>query len=494
MKRLLIANRAEIACRIMRTAREMGIETVAVYSDPDRRAAHVALADRAEALGGDTPASSYLDIARVVEAARRAGADAVHPGYGFLAENAAFAQAVEAAGLTFVGPSPDSISAMGDKIRARELAEKNGLPVIPSAPCDRDARAAASALGFPVLVKAAAGGGGRGMRLVRAAGELDEAIASARREAGAAFGDDRVYLEKYISEPRHVEIQVFGDGKGRAVHFGERECSVQRRHQKIIEESPSPFVTPELRDRMTAAAVRLTAAMRYRGAGTMEFVVDASRKFYFLEMNTRLQVEHPVTELVTSTDLVRLQIEVARGQPVPEHAPASRGHAVECRVYAEDPANAFLPTGGKVLRVEHPAGVGVRVDSSLFDGLEVPVEYDPLLAKIVAWGPDRAQAVARAARALEELAIVGVTTNVAFLIDVLRDDLFAAGGYTTTTVEERHGSWARERRAGFDLAAAAAALVAMRAPGAVRATGAAATRIAGPWETLGGWRAGTGRS
>jgi acetyl-CoA/propionyl-CoA carboxylase biotin carboxyl carrier protein len=322
---------------------------------------------------------------------------------------------------------------------------------------------------------------------------MDDAIASARREAGAAFGDDRVYLEKYITEPRHVEIQVFGDGKGRAVHYGERECSVQRRHQKIIEESPSPFSTPELRDAMTEAAVRLTAAMKYRGAGTMEFVVDAGRKFYFLEMNTRLQVEHPVTELVTSTDLVRLQIEIARGAGVPEHTPEFRGHAVECRVYAEDPANGFLPTGGRVLRVEHPAGVGVRVDSSLFDGLDVPVEYDPLLAKISAWAPDREQAVARAARALEELAIVGVTTNVPFLIDVLRDPVFAAGDFKTTTVEERYGEWSRGRRHGFELAAAAAALVASRSSGAAHGAGAAVHRIPGPWETLGGWRAGTGR-
>jgi acetyl-CoA/propionyl-CoA carboxylase biotin carboxyl carrier protein len=277
------------------------------------------------------------------------------------------------------------------------------------------------------------------------------------------------------------------------VHFGERECSVQRRHQKIIEESPSPFVTPQLRDEMTAAAVKLTAAMKYRGAGTMEFVVGADRSFYFLEMNTRLQVEHPVTELVTSTDLVRLQIEIARGSSVPERAPEARGHAVECRVYAEDPANGFLPTGGKVLRVEHPTGVGVRVDSSLFDGLDVPVEYDPLLAKVVAWGPDREQAVARAARALEELAVVGVTTNVPFLIDVLRDELFAAGGYTTTTVEERWPDWTRAQRDGFELAAAAAALIASRSGAAARTAAGAAPRMSGPWETLGGWRAGGGR-
>jgi acetyl/propionyl-CoA carboxylase alpha subunit len=495
IRRLLIANRSEIACRIMRTAREMGIETVAIYSNPDRNAAHVALADMSEPLGGDTPATSYLDIARVVEAARRAAADAVHPGYGFLAENAAFARAVEDAGLNFVGPTPDSISAMGDKIRARELAVANNVPVIPAAPCrDGETAAAADHLGYPLLVKAAAGGGGRGMRMVRKAEELEEALASARREAASAFGDDRVYLERFVTEPRHIELQVFGDGRGRVIHFGERECSVQRRHQKIIEESPSPFVTPELREQMADAAVRLAASMSYRGAGTVEFVVDQARRFYFLEMNTRLQVEHPVTEFVTSSDLVRLQLEIAAGGDLPAHPPLFRGHAIECRVYAEDPANGFLPTGGTVLRVEHPTGPGVRVDSALFDGLTVPVEYDPLLAKISVWGTDRAQATARAVRALQELAVVGVITNIPFLIDVLRDSLFAEGGYTTTTVEERYCGWKRGRREEFLFAAAAAALAAGRPAGASSGGGAQQTRSLGPWDTLGAWRAGTGES
>jgi len=479
----------------MRTAREMGIETVAIYSEPDRTAAHVALADRSEPLGGDTPATSYLDIARIVDAARRAGADSVHPGYGFLAENATFARAVEDAGMVFVGPHPEAIAAMGDKIRARELAVANGVPVIPSAPCtEGKTAAAAEALGFPLLVKAAAGGGGRGMRMVRKADELEEALASARREAGSAFGDDRVYLERFVTDPRHIEIQVFGDGRGRVIHFGERECSVQRRHQKIIEESPSPVMTPELRAQMADAAVHLAAGIEYRGAGTVEFVVDPERRFYFLEMNTRLQVEHPVTELVTSTDLVRLQLEIAAGGSLPRHAPEFRGHAIECRIYAEDPANGFLPTGGTVLRVEHPCGPGVRVDSALFDGLVVPVEYDPLLAKISVWGTDRAQATARAAHALEDLAIVGVTTNVSFLIDVLRDSLFVDGGFTTTTVEERYRGWKRSRRDGFVLAAAAAALAAGRPTPAATGSGSQRARSLGPWDTLGAWRAGTGES
>jgi len=493
LRRLLVANRGEIACRVMRSARELGVETIAVYSEPDRQAAHVAAADRAVALGGDSPATSYLDVARVVDAARSSGADAVHPGYGFLAENAQFAAAVEDAGLVFVGPTADVIAAMGDKIRSRELALRSSLPTIPAAELGAENGAnerAAASLGYPVLVKAAAGGGGRGMRVVDDARSLPEAVTAARREAGAAFGDDRVYLEKYVRDPKHVEIQVFGDGRGKVLHLGERECSVQRRHQKIIEEAPSPVVDADLRARLGEAAVRLAGAMDYRGAGTVEFVVDAERNFYFLEMNTRLQVEHPVTELVTATDLVRWQLEIAAGGELPAAAPAFRGHAIECRVYAEDPANGFLPTAGRIHRVEHPGGPGVRVDGALFDGFEVPLEYDPLLAKVAVWAPDRPQAIARMSGALADFHILGITTNLPFLIEVVRDPLFAAGAFTTTTVGERYAHWHEEATEALRIAAAAASLLATRGGAATAARAAGRATPPGPWETLGAWRLG----
>lgn len=479
----------------MRTAREMGIETVAIYSEPDSAAAHVSLADHAVALGGDSPATSYLSIERVIDAARQSGADAVHPGYGFLAENAEFARACSAAGLTFVGPAAAAIEAMGDKIHARQLARDCELPLIPSADLtgemQQDASAAA-ALGYPVLVKAAAGGGGRGMRIVETADELDEAVAAAKREAASAFGDDRVYLEKYLSEPHHIEIQVFGDGEGGVVHLGERECSVQRRHQKIVEEAPSPLIDPTLRDRMSKAAIRLAGSMDYAGAGTVEFIVDGSGAFYFLEMNTRLQVEHAVTEMITSTDLVRWQLEVASGSGLPieiGHTPAVSGHAIECRIYAEDPSAGFLPTAGRVDRVEHPTGPGIRVDSALYDGFDVPLEYDPMLAKIVAWAPDRAHAIERMRGALRETAILGVETNVAFLLDILADPAFGDGTFTTTTVGERYTNW-KPDESGLSLAAAAAAILSAEAatPGSNRAARGQATSITDPWRTLTGWR------
>ncbi|RMF25768.1 MAG: ATP-grasp domain-containing protein [Deltaproteobacteria bacterium] len=496
IERLLVANRGEIACRIIRSARALGIETVAVCSRADRLALHTTMADRVVDLGEDEPTLAYLDIDRLLDAARRAGADAVHPGYGFLAENPAFARAVNDAGMVFVGPSPESIEAMGDKIRAREAAAEAGLPLIPSADLcgdeERDRRAAEQ-LGLPVLVKAAAGGGGRGMRVVESSADLSAAVASARREAGAAFGDDRVYLEKYLPGPRHVEIQVFGDGRGRAIHLGERECSVQRRHQKIIEESPSPIVDAQMRARMGEAAVALAEAIHYSGAGTVEFVVDANLRFYFLEMNTRLQVEHPVTEMVTGTDLVEWQLRIAEGRDLP-HAPTARGHAIECRVYAEDPAAGFLPTGGTVLAVDHPCGPGIRVDTSLYDGVEVPPTYDPLLAKVVAWAPTRELAIERMDAALAEFTVLGVRTNVAFLRDVLADERFRSGEFTTTDVDDRFADWRPPSGSEWAVAAAVAAyLVETRAGNAARGPGVARTRPAGPWETLGAWRLGSGR-
>ncbi len=501
IRRLLVANRGEIACRIIRSAQTAGMEAVAIYSDPDRGALHTMLAQRAMPLGGDSPATSYLAIDKILEAAKQSKADAIHPGYGFLAENAEFARRVEQAGLRFVGPTAESIEVMGDKIRAREAAIAASVPVIPSAPLGVGEKADAEAarqLGFPVLVKAAAGGGGRGMRVVEQAEALPEAIRSAKREAASAFGDDRVFLEKYLLGPRHIEIQVFGDGRGSVVHLGERECSVQRRHQKIIEEAPSPAVDQRLRARMGETAAGLAAAIDYRGAGTVEFVVDASGQFYFLEMNTRLQVEHPVTELVTATDLVRWQLEVAAGADLPAAPAAPCGHAIECRVYAEDPSHDFLPTGGKVLRVDHPTGPGIRVDSALFDGVEIPLLYDPLLAKIVAWGPSRAQALRRLDQALAETAVLGVTTNIGFLRDVVNDADFVAGNFTTTTVDERYACWRPDADRGEALIAkVAGALLSLRGPStAFSSTGGAdgGGKPPGPWQTLGAWRLGGGRS
>jgi acetyl-CoA/propionyl-CoA carboxylase biotin carboxyl carrier protein len=384
---------------------------------------------------------------------------------------------------------------MGDKVKARELAARSGVPLVPSADLSGEARKdarAAEKLGYPVLVKAAAGGGGRGMRVVTSGEGLEPAIEAAGREAESAFGDGRLYLEKYLTQPRHVEIQVFGDGKGTLLSLGERECSIQRRHQKIIEEAPSPAVDQELRAAMGEAALQVARAVDYESAGTVEFLLDQDRRFYFLEMNTRLQVEHAVTELVTATDLVRLQLEVAAGAQLPGEPPALRGHAIEARVYAEDPANGFLPTAGRVARVLHPQGPGVRVDSALFDGFVVPVEYDPMLAKVVAWGPDRAQSIRRLHGALGELAVLGVTTNVAFLRDVIASPAFARAAFSTATVERDYASWSRSGREGLAVAAAAAAILA--STGTSVARDGTVPRVPGPWETLGAWRLGTEKS
>jgi propionyl-CoA carboxylase alpha chain len=494
--RILIANRAEIAVRVARTAREMGIATVAVYADPDRTSGHVAACDRAVALPGSSAAETYLDIERLLAAARATGADAVHPGYGFLSENAAFARAVAEAGLVFLGPSPRAIEEMGDKVKARQAAEAAGVPVIPSAALAADDaanRRAAEALGFPVLVKAAAGGGGRGMRRVDRADDLAAAIEGARREAGSAFGNDHVYLEKCIVRPRHIEIQVFGDRHGHVLHLGERECSVQRRHQKVIEEAPSPVVDEALRERMGATAASLAAAIGYEGAGTVEFVLDDDGNFYFLEMNTRLQVEHPVTEAVTGLDLVRWQIEVARGAHLPERAPAPRGHAIECRLYAEDPASGFLPTAGSVERFVAAAGPGVRWDTAVREGMKVPVEFDSMLAKLVVHAPDRAHAIQRTIAALRASSLLGITTNQAFLIDVLDHADFRSGAMKTTTLDEGWMSWKRERDERACVRAAALAALATRVGagrGAAAPAGLARAGDDGPWQRLGGWRLG----
>jgi acetyl-CoA carboxylase biotin carboxylase subunit len=436
-RKVLIANRGEIAVRVIRTCREMGIASVAVFSEADRESLHVLLADEAVLLGPAPAAESYLAIDRIIVAARATGAEAIHPGYGFLAENAGFAEACRAAGLVFVGPPPSAIRSMGDKVAARQLAVRMEVPVVPGIerPLGDDAEAArvASEVGYPIMIKPALGGGGKGMRLVRAPGELGGALRAARSEAGAAFGDAAVYIERYVEEPRHIEIQVLADGHGGVVHLGERECSIQRRHQKLIEESPSPFVDPDLRRRLGEAACRITAAAGYTNAGTVEFLVDPDRNFYFLEMNTRLQVEHPVTEFVTGLDLVRHQLEIAAGQPLgfTQDDVVRRGWAIECRINAEDPYAGFIPSPGRITSLRPASGPWVRDDSGVYSGYTIPRFYDTLMSKLVVWGADRDAAIARMIRALAEHTVVGVQTTIPILQHVMRDKDFVAGRLST---------------------------------------------------------------
>jgi acetyl-CoA carboxylase biotin carboxylase subunit len=444
--KILIANRGEIAVRIMRACREMGLPTVAVYSDCDRDARHVREADQAFHIGPSEAAKSYLRIDALIDVARRSGADAVHPGYGFLAENAAFARACRGAGLTFIGPSPEAIALMGSKTAAREAAVKAGVPVVPGTERPLDDRVSgdeiarmAEAVGYPLLVKAVAGGGGKGMRAVEDPGSLAAAIHTARSEAGSAFGDTTIYLERRLLRPRHIEIQLLGDEHGTILPFVERECSIQRRHQKVVEESPSLAVTPELRRRMAAAAVAVAKAVKYSSAGTIEFLLDAEGGgFYFLEMNTRLQVEHPVTEMVTNVDLVQWQIRIARGEKLdidPEKAITPRGHAIECRIYAEDPDQGFMPSPGLIRGLRPAAGPGVRDDSGVSVGYTVPVFYDSMIAKLVAWAPSRADAIARMDRALREYQVLGIRTTIPFFLWLMRQPDYISGRYDTTYLD-----------------------------------------------------------
>ena len=443
IRKVLVANRGEIALRVMRTCREMGIKTVAVYSDADREALHVRAAYEAVRLGPAPVGESYLRGDLILAAAKATGADAIHPGFGFLSENAGFVRAVRDAGLVFIGPSPESIEAMGDKIQARKRLIEAGVPVVPgtasAAADDDELLREAAAIGYPVMIKASAGGGGKGIRIVRDAEQLVAAAARARSEAAGAFGNDALYLEKFLTEPRHIEVQVFGDEHGHVIHLGERECSIQRRHQKVIEERPSPLVNDDMRAAMGAAAVKAAAAIDYVGAGTLEFMVDADRNFYVLEMNTRLQVEHPITEATTGLDLVRWQIMVARGEPLPLTQTEVRfdGHAIEARVYAEDADHGFLPAVGRVDRLELPGGPGVRVDTGLFEGMQVTPHYDPMLAKVIVHAADRDAAIERMRRALSEVTITGVTTNLPMLRRTLASEVFRGGRYDTGTLE-RH--------------------------------------------------------
>ena len=441
-KKILIANRGEIAIRIMRACKELGIPTVAVYSDADKNALHIQTAEEAIHIGDSSPKDSYLNMDKIINAAKQANADAIHPGYGFLSESASFAGKVSSAGLIFIGPSADSISLMGDKAESKIRMKEAGVPTVPGVEgleSEKDFEKAAKEIGFPVLVKASAGGGGKGMRIVWDENDLPEAIQAARREALHAFGDDRLLIEKYIANAHHVEFQVFGDQHGNLVHLFERECSVQRRYQKIIEETPSLLLTSELREEMGNAAVAAAKAVNYYNAGTIEFIVDPDTlKFYFLEMNTRLQVEHPVTELVMGLDLVHWQIRIANGErfPFEQSHFTQRGHAIECRLYAEDPANGFLPSTGKLLQFIEPRGPGIRVDSGFAAGSEVMHFYDPLLAKLIVHAEDRPSAIQRMQTALKEFVVHGVVTNIDFLQSVLSHLDFANGKVTTRWVEK----------------------------------------------------------
>jgi len=478
MKRILVANRGEIAVRVIRACRDMGIEAVAVYSDCDRGARHVRLADLAVHIGGNAPGESYLRIDRMVDAARRSGADGIHPGYGFLAENEDFADACTGVGLTFIGPSADAIALMGSKTAARAAAIAAGVDVVPGTETPLTADAGedeiariADRIGYPVMVKAVAGGGGKGMRVVGSRDELSGAVRAARSEAGAAFGDSAIYLERRLSRPRHIEVQVLADHHGTVLPFIERECSIQRRHQKVVEESPSAIVSVDLRTRLAAAAASVAASVGYTNAGTMEFLLDAAGRFYFLEMNTRLQVEHPVTEMVTGVDLVEWQIRIARGEPLtidPAQALTPRGHAIECRVYAEDPDSGFLPSPGRITDVRPPSGPGIRDDSGVEAGDEVPVYYDALISKLVAWGSSRQQAVSRMRRAVAEYDVRGIRTTVPFfrwLLDqpVFRDATFDTEFLDTLLQQRRGKSFSEPESSLQEVALIAAALRASQA-------------------------------
>jgi acetyl-CoA carboxylase biotin carboxylase subunit len=467
-RKVLVANRGEIAVRVIRGLHEMGIQSVAVYSAADRGALHVRMAGQAFPIGPAPSTESYLRTDRILDAARRAGAEAIHPGYGFLSENAAFAQACADAGFVFIGPPPAAIRALGSKLAARRLAVAAGVPVVPGvehALADAaEARRSAAEIGYPVLLKAAAGGGGKGIRLVESEAGLETAFRDAASEAERAFASAEIYLERALVRPRHIEIQVLGDRDGHLIHLGERECSVQRRHQKVIEECPSPLLSerPELRSQMGAAAVRAARAAGYFSAGTVEFLVDAQGRFYFLEMNTRLQVEHPVTELVTSLDLVHWQVRIAAGEPLTLRQAdiAWRGAALECRIYAEDPGNQFFPSPGRIIQLDHPAGPGIRLDSGVYPGWDVPLEYDPLLAKLCVWAEDRPRAIERMRRALAEYHVAGITTNIGFFRRVIDAAEFRAGlldtGFLGRFLERSRtpGSDDRNRTAVAALAAA----------------------------------------
>ena len=491
--KILIANRGEIACRVIRTARRLGIGTVAVFSDADRNALHVRLADEARRIGPAPAAESYLNSEAILAAAKASGAQAIHPGYGFLSENEAFAAACERAGVVFIGPRPDAIAAMGDKAAAKRLMEKAGVPLVPGYHGERQDPAflekEAARVGYPVLVKPSAGGGGKGMRVVRSAKEFSTALEGAQREAKAAFGDERVLIERYLEQPRHIEVQVFGDSRGNVVSLFERDCSVQRRHQKVLEEAPAPGMSSQRREKMGEAALAAARAIRYTGAGTVEFIVEPDGCFYFMEMNTRLQVEHPVTEMITGLDLVELQLRVAAGEPLPftQDELAMQGHAIEARVYAEDPQRDFLPSTGRLVHVAFPEGV--RVDTGVEKGAEITPWYDPMIAKVIAHGRDRAEALSRLRTALRATEIAGVTTNVEFLRRICESRAFREADLDTHLIERNRAELLAPRGALPPEVLQAAALAELRHE---ERTARESARRSGdphsPWHAVDGWR------
>jgi acetyl-CoA carboxylase, biotin carboxylase subunit len=492
-KKILIANRGEIALRIINTCHEMGIASVAVYSDADRNSLHVLKACHCVHLGSSDPSESYLNIDRILRAAKEAGAEAIHPGYGFLAENPGFAGRCEAEGLVFIGPPSSVIRSLGDKTIARQTMIKNGVPVIPGMTCPESNHEAlakeAERLGYPVLIKAAAGGGGKGMRLVETRGDLKEACVSAAAEARRAFGNDSIYLEKYLTRPRHIEFQILADRFGNTVHLLERECSIQRRHQKIIEETPSPVMTPDLRESMGNAAIKAARASGYVNAGTVEFLLDQNGDFYFLEVNTRLQVEHPITEMITGLDIVRLQLQIAAGDPLPftQKDISGRGHAIECRIYAEDPEQGFFPSPGKIEFMKEPSGPGIRNDCGIYSGFNVPVEYDPILSKLIVYAGTRKDAIDRMIHALSEYVVMGVKTPIPFLIDILKSEAFANGQTCTDFIDTNFSGW-KSRRPDHDIACIAYIIDEIAGRKKVQAPGPVAGKYPSPWQSLGQWR------
>lgn len=493
IKKVLIANRSEIACRVIRSCRERGIKTVAVYSEIDSGALHVRLADEAVLLGPPPPNQSYLNAEAVIAAAKETGCDAIHPGYGFLSENHVFNKQVRDAGLIFIGPDPEPMRLLGSKVESRKTMIEAGAPVIPgmkgSSGNIEDFVYAAEEIGFPILIKASAGGGGKGMRVVREASKLAEAVESAMRESLSAFGSDEVFLEKYLEEPRHVEIQVAADNFGNAVYLFERECSIQRRHQKIIEESPSPALDPELRERMGETAVKIVKASNYNNIGTVEFLLDKDKNFYFLEVNARIQVEHPVTEMTTGIDLVKLQIDIAENKELPfkQEDLRQNGWAIECRIYAEDAENNFMPSSGKLIYLKEPIGPGVRYDSGVYSGAEVPVFYDPILAKLIVWGKDREEARIRMINALKENVVLGVQTSIQFMIDALEHSEYVSGNTYTNFIEKNMTSPSRPSEEEIAAALIAVAMYKKAKPGKSIKIDSSAGGAANPWLTIGSW-------
>lgn len=493
IKKILIANRGEIACRVITTCKEMGIESVAVYSDVDQKALHVLMADYSYCLGESEPSKSYLNMDKIIDAAKQSGADAIHPGYGFLAENAVFAARCEKEGIIFIGPPAGVISDLGDKTIARQIMIKGGVPVTPgmmqTEPDPLVLAREADKIGYPVLIKAAAGGGGKGMRIVKHPEDMQDACAAASSEAASAFGNGAIYLEKYIEKPRHVEFQILADTFGNVIHLLERECSIQRRHQKIIEETPSPGLTPSLREEMGKAAVAAAKASGYVNAGTIEFLLDREGRFYFLEVNTRLQVEHPITEMVTGIDIVRQQIEVASGKrlTLTQKDVCGRGHAIECRVYAEDPERGFFPSPGKIQFFQQPTGPGIRNDCGVYSGVEVPVDYDPIISKLVAYAEDREKAIAKMIKALGEYVIIGVKTPIPFLIDVLKSEPFAVGETYTDFIEKHFGNWSPEER-DIDMALISYLMDEIAGRDKAQSQTFSSQEALSPWKTLGNFR------